>query len=118
MATKLGSGNPEENGKENGDEMNSKMDFEIIDESEIISVSRGRKANIDKTIVEQMKVCKVNQGGVLKNFSVNVSDSVENQKKEKAKNSAQIRAHAKAAGWKNVSIKWDVKGIPFAKRIG
>lgn len=118
MATKSGSGFPEENGKENGDEMNSEMDFEIIDESEIISVSRGRKAQIDQSIVEKMKDCKINQGGKLVGFSINISETVEEQKKQKATNGAKIRAHAKAAGWKKVAISWDVKGFPFAKRKG
>ena len=57
MSAKNTSGNPEENNKEKGKE----MDFEFIEESEIESVKRGRKAIVIPELVEFLSKAKVGQ---------------------------------------------------------
>ena len=117
MAAKNTSGNPEENDKENEKEIN--MEFEFIEESEIESVKRGRKANVVPELVEFLSKAKVGQMVKVAMFALD-SELVtpEDKKNAKAKNSATLRAQAKASGWSKVGIIWDVKNVPFLKRLG
>ena len=110
MAQKTTLGNPEENGKENG------MDFEFIDESAIESVKRGRKPVVIGEMVAFFAKAKVGQTIKVANLSIDLALDAESKKKMKAAHSATIRNQAKIAEWKKVSIKWDTKGIPYAKR--
>ena len=112
MAPKTTSGNPEENDKE------MKMEFEFIEESEIESVKRGRKAIVIPELVEFLKKAKVGQIVKVSTFALDSSlATAEDKKNAKAKNSATLRAQAKASGWSKVGITWDVNNVPFLKKI-
>jgi hypothetical protein len=112
MAAKNTSGNPEENDKEN------KMEFEFIEESEIESVKRGRKAIVIPELVAFLSKAKVGQTVRVAMFALdNEIVTLEDKKTAKAKNSATLRAQAKASGWAKVAIIWDVNNVPFLKKI-
>jgi hypothetical protein len=89
--------------------------FEIIEESEVQFAKRGRKSNIDQTLVENLKSVKKNQRIAFRSFRIE-SDNAQTIKTEKARLSAHIRAAAKAANWESVSIKWTVDNTPTAMR--
>lgn len=112
MAPKNESGNPEENESEN------EFSFEFIDESEIESVKRGRKAHIIPELVAFMSKAKVGQIVRVANLALD-SDivSAEDKKTAKATNSAVIRNQAKLSGWAKVRITWDTKNVPYAKKL-
>ena len=111
MAAKNTSGNPEENDKE------MKMEFEFIEESEIESVKRGRKAIVVPELVAFLTKAKVGQTVKVPTFALDSSlATAEEKKTAKAKNSATLRVQAKNAGWKKVAIIWDVNNTPFLKR--
>lgn len=93
------------------------MDFEFIDETEIESVKRGRKAIVIAEMVEFLSKAKVGQSVKLSSFALDSALDADSKKKEKATHSATIRAQAKLAGWAKVAIIWDVKGFPVAKRV-
>jgi hypothetical protein len=112
MAAKNTSGNPEENDKEN------KMEFEFIEESEIESVKRGRKAHVVPELVAFLSKAKVGQTVRVPMFALdNEIVTLEEKKNAKAKNSAILRSQAKASGWAKVGIIWDVNNVPFLKKI-
>jgi hypothetical protein len=116
MAAKNTSGNPEENDKENEKEIN--MEFEFIEESEIESVKRGRKAIVIPELVAFLSKAKVGQTVRVAMFALdNEIVTLEDKKTAKAKNSATLRAQAKASGWAKVAIIWDVNNVPFLKKI-
>jgi hypothetical protein len=125
MTKQNGSGNPEENEKEN------EMNFEFIDESEIESVKRGRKPKIDSEMVAFFNSAKVGQlikvtklgidSAILSAIQketdkVKIAELMAEMKRQKATNSAMIRAQARLANWNKVSVRWDKNGIPYAKR--
>jgi hypothetical protein len=113
MSTKITSANGEEN------EKGKKMEFEFIEESEIESVKRGRKANVVPELVEFLSKAKVGQMVKVAMFALDGElVTPEDKKNAKAKNSATLRAQAKASGWSKVGIIWDVKNVPFLKRLG
>lgn len=111
MSKANGSGNPDTNGKAN------EMDFEFIDETEIVSVKRGRKTVVIAEMVEFLSKAKVGQSVKLNGFALDSALDAETKRKAKATNSATIRNQAKIAGWAKVAIIWDVTGFPVAKRI-
>jgi hypothetical protein len=114
MASKNGSGLPEEN--DNGKEEN-KMEFEFINEDEIESVKRGRKAIVIPELVAFMAKAKVGQIVKVSTFAlVGEFDTVEDKKNAKATNASTIRSQAKLAGWNDLRITWDINNVPFAKR--
>jgi hypothetical protein len=116
MVAKNTSGNPEENDKEK--EMVNKMEFEFIEESEIESVKRGRKAIVIPELVQFLSKAKVGQTVRVAMFALdNEIVTLEDKKNAKAKNSATLRAQAKASGWAKVAIIWDVNNVPFLKKI-
>ena len=112
MAKSITSGTPEENDKEN------EMKFEFIEESEIESVKRGRKAVVIPELVQFLAKAKVGQIVRVSMFALdNEIVTAEDKKNAKAKNSAILRAQAKASGWAKCSITWDVNNVPFLKKI-
>ena len=116
MASKNSSGNPEENPEENEKEMN--MQFEFINEEEIESVKRGRKAHVVPELVAFLSKAKVGQTVRVPMFALdNEIVTLEEKKNAKAKNSAILRSQAKASGWAKVGIIWDVNNVPFLKKI-
>lgn len=92
------------------------MDFEFIDEKEIESVKRGRKPVVIAEMVAFFSKAKVGQTVKVATMAIDSALDAESKKREKAANSATIRAQAKHANWKKVSILWDKNGIPYAKR--
>ena len=114
MAAKDTSGNPEDNENEKENEMN----FEFIDENEIESVKRGRKAHIVPELVAFLSKAKVGQTVKVSMFALDNSIvTPEDKKNAKAKNSAILRSQAKASGWAKVAIIWDTNNVPFLKKI-
>jgi hypothetical protein len=96
---------------------NPEIGYEIIDETEIVSVKRGRKSSVDPALIEMMKKLEIGKVIRLNTYSVGTIVEEEDKKKAKASTSAKIRQTAKASGWKNVSIIWEVTGTPVVKRI-
>lgn len=114
MSKTITSSNDENNDKKKENEMN----FEFIEESEIESVKRGRKAIVIPELVEFLTKAKVGQLVKVSMFALdNESVTLEDKKNAKAKNSATLRAQAKASGWAKVGIIWDTKNVPFLKRL-
>lgn len=108
MAKTTGSGNPEEN----------EFGFEFIEESEMESVKRGRKAQVIPEMVAFFAKAKVGQIVRVNYFAIGAElVSAEEIKLAKAKNAATIRSHAKASGWAKVQISWSPTGVPQVKRI-
>jgi uncharacterized protein YfiM (DUF2279 family) len=126
MSAKNTSGIPEDNDKEKG----KKMDFEFIEESDIESVKRGRKAIVIPELVEFLTKAKVGQIVKVAKFALGtefnptkdmtldqVAQLVLAKKNAKATASATLRSQAKASGWAKVAIIWDVNNVPFLKKI-
>ena len=112
MTKSIASGTPEENDKEN------EMKFEFIEESEIESVKRGRKAVVIPELVQFLAKAKVGQIVRVSMFALDSEIvTAEDKKNAKAKNSATLRAQAKASGWAKCAITWDVNNVPFLKKI-
>lgn len=86
--------------------------FEIVDESELQFAKRGRKSNLDPSLIEAMKEVGKDQRIAFRSLKV----EGEEIKTEKSRISSQIRAAAKAANWDGVSIKWTVDNTPTALR--
>lgn len=108
MAKSTDSGNPEEN----------EFGFEFIEESEMESVKRGRKAQVIPEMVAFFARAKVGQIVRVNYFAIDMENtSAEDVKTAKAKNAATIRSHAKASGWAKVQISWSPNGVPQVKRI-
>jgi hypothetical protein len=102
--------------KDDDNEKNEKFNFEFINDDEIESVKRGRKAELIAEMVAFFAKAKVNQTVKVQILALDSALDAESKKKMKATNSAKIRSHAKAANWGKVSISWDIHGVPFAKR--
>lgn len=110
LATKTTLGNPEENENENNHEI------EFIDISEVDSVKRGRKAQIDEIVVEKMKQLPKGKAMRIPQFSVTeITDETE-KKKAKAKMRARVANHAKVAGWAKVTVAFEKNGTAVAIR--
>ena len=114
MSAKNTSGIPEDNDKEKG----KKMDFEFIEESEIESVKRGRKAIVIPELVQFLAKAKVGQIVKVSMFALdNETVAIEDRKNAKASASATLRSQAKSSGWSKVGIIWDTNNVPFLKKI-
>jgi hypothetical protein len=85
------------------------MEFEIIDESEIEAVSRGRKSNIDPTLVKAL--AEMPKGKAIRVKGLALDPTHEDYKNDKASTSAVIRSAGKQAGVE-VSIQWSRTGVP------
>jgi hypothetical protein len=85
------------------------MQFEVINESEMQFISRGRKSTVAPELVEQIK--KLAKGKAIAVTSMKVTAKGNEAKTERARYGAQIRAAAKQAGRK-VTIRWSVAGVP------
>lgn len=126
MSAKNTSGIPEDNDKEKG----KKMDFEFIEESEIESVKRGRKAIVIPELVEFLSKAKVGQIVKVKSFALGaefvptkdmtlaqVTELNLEKKNAKATASATLRSQARSSGWVKVGIIWDTNNVPNLKKI-
>lgn len=86
--------------------------FEIIDESEIVSVKRGRKTEVDAELVKLLtSLPKGKAVRATKYAFANPSADEDGYKKHKSKVSASMRTAGKSAGLK-VTFAWSPDGIP------
>lgn len=91
----------------------NEWDFEEIEESEIQSVPRGRKSEVDPALVEGLRNLKIGKAIRIPSKQLNVKDG--KYKTAKAALSAQLRAACRAAGWEP-SITFSPDGVPQVKR--
>lgn len=110
MATNNGAEKPNENGKG--------MGFEFIDENEIESVKRGRKAILIPEMIAFFQKAKVGQTVRVPTMTIDQNKTEAEKKKEKAKFSSTMKNQAKQAGWQKTMVTWDVYGVPNVKRLG
>jgi hypothetical protein len=89
--------------------LSNEFRMEFIDTNALEFVSRGRKSNVSPELVKALKELKT--GTAVRIPSLTVTASGEAGKKDRARNSAQIRSAAKLAGVK-VSILWSPAGVP------
>lgn len=110
--------NPEKDPKKDPEKETEKMNFEFIEESEIESVKRGRKAVVIPEMVQFLAKAKVGQNVKLNGLALGETFATAEEKKTaKASVSATIRNQAKIAGWNKVRIVWTIENIPVAKRV-
>jgi len=91
----------------------NEWDFEEIEESEIQSVPRGRKSEVDPALVEGLRNLKAGKAIRIPSKKLDVKSV--NYKTQKAALSAQLRAACRAAGWEP-SITFSPDGVPQVKR--
>lgn len=87
--------------------------FEIIDETEITQVSRGRKSSVDPQLIEGLR--RLTKGKAIKIPSQALDPQADNYKTEKARISAMLRTAMKAAGHSDFSIIFSPEGVPQIK---
>jgi hypothetical protein len=88
------------------------MDFEIIAETEIVSVRRGRKSSVSPELVKALGSLKVGQAVRIPSLACDPkADDFGTQKSSK---SASIRNAGTSAGVK-VEILWSPEGVPQVK---
>lgn len=86
-----------------------KFSFEIIDESEMEFVQRGRKSTTPVELVNAIKALK--PGKALSVPSLKCDPKSVSFGKDKARSGAKIRSAAKLAGVE-VTIRWSPVGVP------
>ena len=92
---------------------NSEWSFEEIDETEIQSVARGRKSNVDPALIEGLRNLKA--GKAIRIPSQQLDTKAPNYKTEKARVSAMLRTAMRAAGHKDFAIIFTPEGVPQIK---
>jgi hypothetical protein len=85
------------------------MDFEVIEETELEFVPRGRQSLVPQELVSAM--AKLGKGKALKLTGMQVNPTAKTFKTDKARISATIRQAAKQAKCE-VLIRWSTSGIP------
>ena len=85
------------------------MDFEIIDQSEIEAVSRGRKSTVPAELVEAL--AKMPKGQAIRIKGLALDTKSDDYKNDKASVSAMIRSAGVQAGVQ-VAISFSPEGIP------
>lgn len=93
-------------------------DFEIVNESELVFASRGRKSNIsDSEIAKVRETLKKNPNGWVLFNNKAIPSGMTNAKEirnHKAANSATLRALAKKLGMK-AEIRWHKGTVPAVR---
>lgn len=89
---------------------NSNSDFEVVSADEIAFVKRGRKANLDETLVNALRGLNKGQGVRLR--SLQQDPTAPTYANDKARIASSIRTACKAAGMVGFAIKWSPDGIP------
>ena len=87
----------------------NEMEFEVIEESAMEFVPRGRQSLVDQELVTALK--KLGKGKALKLTSMQVNTTAKTFKTDKARISATLRQAAKQAECQ-VHIRWSTTGIP------
>lgn len=85
--------------------------YQIIDESALEFVQRGRKSNADPELVDALRKLTKGKALALPSEQVDMSSPAEVVKTEKARISANLRSAGKLAGVK-VAIRWSPVGVP------
>jgi hypothetical protein len=85
-------------------------DFEIIPESEVEKVSRGRKSSVDPKLIEGLKGMKKGQAVRINSMKLDPKDK--EYAKKKAAKLATLRSAVRAAGHENFGCHWSPDGIP------
>ena len=85
--------------------------YQIIDESALEFVQRGRKSNADPELVDALRKLTKGKALALPSEKVDMTSPAEVVKTEKARISAMLRACAKQAGV-TISIRWSLSGVP------
>jgi hypothetical protein len=92
----------------------SNDDFEIIDASSVSFVKRGRKPNLNDSLVQRLRTLPNGQALVLRSLKQDPTAST--YANDKARIASAIRTACKAAGLSAFSIKWTPDGIPQVVR--
>lgn len=87
--------------------------FEIIEEEEVTSVSRGRKSSVDPQLIEGLR--GLTKGKAIRIPSQKLDPKADNYKTEKARISAMLRTAMRAAGHHDFSIIFTPEGVPQIK---
>jgi hypothetical protein len=85
------------------------MDFEIIDDKDVVAVRRGRKSQADPALAKALETLP--KGKAIRLGALALDAKADNYKSAKSTVSANIRATAKVAGVK-VAIAWSPDGVP------
>jgi hypothetical protein len=85
--------------------------YQIIDESALEFVQRGRKSNADPELVDALRKLTKGKALALPSEKVDMTSPAEVVKTEKARISANLRSAGKLAGVK-VAIRWSPIGVP------
>lgn len=88
----------------------SEFEFEIIDETEIESVSRGRKSSVPQELIDGLRGLKA--GKAVRIPSQKLDPASVTYKTDKARVSAVLRTAMRAAGHKGFSIIFTPEGVP------
>lgn len=89
--------------------------FDIIDEAEIVSVSRGRQSSVPQELIDGLRNLKT--GKAIRIPSKQLDPKASDYRNAKAALSAQLRAAARAAGFEP-AITFSPEGVPQIKRKG
>lgn len=85
-------------------------DFEIVSADDISFVKRGRKANLDAALVDNLR--KLKKGQAVRLRSLQQDPAAPTYANDKARIASSIRTACRAAGMVGFSIKWSPDGIP------
>ena len=85
--------------------------YQIIDESALEFVQRGRKSNADPELVDALRKLTKGKALALPSEKVDMTSPAEVVKTEKARISANLRSAGKLAGVK-VAVRWSPIGVP------
>jgi hypothetical protein len=88
----------------------SDFDFEIIEETQITRVPRGRKSNIDPAMVDAFRALK--KGKAVRITSMKLDPKAPTYKTDKARVSASLRSAIRRAGHEDFAIEFSPEGVP------
>lgn len=91
------------------------MDFEIIDNSEVVAVKRGRKSTAPQELVKALAT--LTSGKSIRLGGYKCDPKSKDFRNEKSSKGAVIRSAGKLAGVK-VTIAWSPDGVPQVSVIG
>lgn len=89
-------------------------EFQFIDSSDIQYVRRGRKSNIDPTLVAML--AKLPKGKAVALPNLKQDPGADTYKTDKARISSQIRSACVSAGVTGFRILWTPTGVPQVVR--
>jgi len=93
--------------------MSDKWNFEVIEETEITQVSRGRQSQVDTVLIEAFS--KLQKGKAIRIPQLQCDPKGEGYRNEKARVSAMLRTAMRAAGQSDFAIVFTPEGVPQVK---